>query len=212
MIVAWHGHACVSLTINSYVVVIDPHDGASIGLKKPDVRGDLILVTHDHFDHNAVNAVSKDRSRVFKMFYGETLIDDIKVTGLRTFHDKQKGRRRGENAVYIVEAKGFRVAHLGDLGEIPSEDVVARLRGVDLLAIPVGGTFTIEPEEAWELVKLVNPINVMPMHYWIPGTTLPLKPVDAFLKLIKGYEIVKLATNKFDLRDFKNKVVVPSPP
>jgi len=110
----------------------------------------MVLVTHDHFDHNAVNTVSKEKTRVFKLFYGESIIDNVKITGLKTYHDKQKGKRRGENAVYIVEVKGVRVAHLGDLGEIPDQQVLDRLKGVNLLIIPVGGTFTIEPGEAWK--------------------------------------------------------------
>lgn len=212
MIVTWHGHACVSVTFNGYTVLFDPHDGVSLGLKRPEVKADLILVSHDHFDHNAVGVVKKDSSRVFKSFYGEAVIDNVKIIGLKTYHDKLRGKRRGENAVYVVEAKGFRVAHLGDLGEVPSEDVLSVLRGVNLLMVPVGGTFTIEPEEAWVLVEKTQPINIMPMHYWIPGVNLPLKPVDEFLKHVKGYEVVKLSTNKFNLADHTRKVLISAPP
>jgi L-ascorbate metabolism protein UlaG (beta-lactamase superfamily) len=212
MLVSWHGHACVSIEFDSYIIVIDPHDGGSIGLKKPAVKGDLILITHDHFDHNAVNTVAKDKSRVLKMHYGETLIDNVKVTGLRTFHDKFKGKRRGENTVYLVEVRGFKLAHLGDLGEIPSEDVLGKIKEADLLVIPVGGTFTIEPSEAWSLVEKTKPINVMPIHYWIPGTTLPLKPVDEFIKHVKDYKVVKLDTNTFDPTLYRNSVIIPRPP
>lgn len=212
MIVSWHGHACISIQVNGYTVVVDPHDGASIGLKKPVIKANLVLVTHDHYDHNAVNIVSKDKTRILKMFYGETEIDNLKIIGLKTYHDKFKGRRRGENAVYVLEYRGMRVAHLGDLGDIPEEAVLHRLRGVNLLAIPVGGTFTVEPGEAWSIVERINPINVIPIHYWVPGITLPIKPVDDFLRLVKGYEIIKLDTNSFELPQFKNSVIVAKPP
>lgn len=212
MIVSWFGHACVGLTINGYTVVIDPHDGVSLGIKKPQVKADIVLVTHDHFDHNAVNVVSKEKTRVFKMFYGEAVVDNIKITGLRTYHDKFKGKRRGENAVYIIEAKGFRIAHLGDLGEIPGNEVLRALSGVSLLIIPVGGTFTVEPSEAWQIVELTKPLNVLPIHYWISGLNLPLKPVDEFLKYVKGYEVVRLSSNSFNLAEFSNKVIVALPP
>ena len=212
MIITWHGHACISLTINGYTVVVDPHDGASIGIKRPEVKADLVLVTHDHFDHNAVKVVAKERTRVFKMFYGESLVDNIKITGLKTYHDKFKGRRRGENAIYIIEAEGYRIAHLGDLGEIPSDDVLSKIKGVHLLAVPVGGTFTIEPEEAWLIVEKTQPLNVLPMHYWIPGSTLPLKPVEEFLKHVKNYDVVKLNKNSFNIADYANKVIVLAPP
>jgi L-ascorbate metabolism protein UlaG (beta-lactamase superfamily) len=212
MLVSWHGHACVSIQFDFYIVVFDPHDGASIGLKKPAVKADLVLVSHGHFDHNAVHVVSKRGTRVFEMHYGETMVDNVKIIGLKTYHDKQRGRRRGENAVYIVEVKGVKIAHLGDLGEIPSPDILGKLRGVNLLIIPVGGTFTIEPSEAWSIVEITNPVNVLPIHYWVPGITLPLKPVEEFLKLVKGYEVVKLDTNSFELERYEKKVIVPKPP
>ena len=210
--ISWYGHACVSLQVDGYTIVIDPHDGVSIGLKRPSVKADLVLVTHDHFDHNAINVVSKDKTRVLKMHFGEALVDNVRVLGLRTFHDKYKGKRRGENAVYVVEFGGFRVAHLGDLGDVPEEHVLAKLKEVNLLMVPVGGTFTLEPAEAWSLVEAVKPLNVMPMHYWVVGLTLPLKPLDEFLKYVKGYEIVKLETNTFDLASYRNSVVVPKLP
>jgi L-ascorbate metabolism protein UlaG (beta-lactamase superfamily) len=210
--VTWHGHACVSLSVNDYVVVFDPHDGVSLGLKKPSIQGDLILVSHDHFDHNAVNVVAKKTSRVFKMFYGEAVVDKVKIEGLRTFHDKSKGKRRGENAVYVVTAGGMRVAHLGDLGDAPDDPTLNKLRGVDLLILPVGGTFTIEPDEAWRIVELTRPRNIMPIHYWIPGCALPLKPVEEFTKHVKDYNIVKLSTSTFNLKDYNKSVIIPAPP
>ena len=212
MIISWHGHSCVSLSTGNYVIVFDPHDGKSIGLKKPDVKADLVLITHDHFDHNADYVVSKDKTRVFKAYYGEALINNIKITGLRTYHDKVKGKRRGENTVYIVEVESKKIAHLGDLGEIPDENTLSRLHGIDLLIIPVGGTFTIEPNEAWIIVEKTKPINIMPIHYWTPGITLPLKPVDEFLKQVKNYNIVKLDTNTFNLTQYVNSIIIPQPP
>lgn len=212
MIVSWHGHACISIQFNGYTIVIDPHDGLSIGLKKPSLKADLVLVTHDHFDHNAVGLVSKEKTRVIKQFYGEAIVDDIKIAGYKTYHDKIRGKRRGENAVYVIEIKGVKIAHLGDLGEIPEQPVLERLAGVDLLAIPVGGTFTIEPDEAWSIVEKTKPLNIMPIHYWVSGVTLPLKPLSEFLKHVKGYQIIQLDSNSFELEGYKGSVIVPRPP
>ncbi|MEM4481660.1 MAG: MBL fold metallo-hydrolase [Desulfurococcaceae archaeon] len=212
MIVSWHGHACVSVSIDNYVIVIDPHDGTSIGLNRPAVKADIVLSTHDHFDHNAVNVVSKDKTRIFKMFYGESLIDNIKIAGIKTYHDKQQGKRRGENAIYIIEVEAMRLAHLGDLGEVPPEGTLAKLSGVDLLMIPVGGTFTIEPSEAWTIIEKANPLNVMPIHYWTQGLTLPIKPVDEFLKYTSGYSVVKLDSNSFNPATYKKSIILPKPP
>ncbi len=210
VIVKWHGHACVEIVgENNYVIVIDPHDGDSIGLKKPDVKADLVLVTHEHFDHNAVEIVSKEDTRVLREFHGETSIDDIRVTGLLTYHDKFNGKRRGINTVYIIEIEGFKIAHLGDLGHIPGEEVMGKLRNIDLIAIPVGGTYTIYPDEAWSMVEQVNPRNILPIHYWVEGLTLPLHPIDDFLMYVKKYRVVRLNTNEFRLEDYDKAVIIP---
>ena len=211
--VTWHGHACVSLTLPSgYTIVFDPHDGGSLGLKPPSVKGDLILVTHTHFDHNAVEVVKKDKSRVLIEFAGESRLDDVYVKGLVTYHDKAQGRRRGRNYVYVVGVGGFSVAHLGDLGHIPPQEVLNELKGVDLLMPPVGGTFTIDAAEAWEIVSQVKPVNVMPIHYWVRGLNLPLAPVDNFLKHVKGYDVARLDSNSYKLEDFKGKIIIPALP
>ncbi len=198
--ITWHGHACFSITReNGYTIVIDPHDGGSIGLPRPSVLADLILVTHDHFDHNAVNVVSKENSRVIKSFYGETRVDDIIVKGYRTFHDKVGGRRRGENAVYIIEVNGLKIGHLGDLGHMPGNDVLKELTHIDILFIPVGGVYTIGPDEAWKLINSTEPKITIPMHYWVKGLTLPLHTIDDFLAYVKKFKVERLDKNYIDL-------------
>ena len=196
MELAWHGHAFFTLRLaNGYVISIDPHDGLSIGLKRVRVESDLVLVTHDHFDHNAVEVVKKPSTRILKQFYGEVRVDDVVINGIKTFHDKHGGARRGENAVYIVDAEGLKIAHLGDLGHVPSGEVLNKMSKIDVLMIPVGGTYTIEPDEAWSIVENLGPRIVVPMHYWVKGLRLPLKTVDHFLKYAEKVRVDKLNTN-----------------
>ncbi len=200
MELAWHGHAFFTLRLaNGYVIAIDPHDGLSIGLKRVRVESDLALITHDHFDHNAVEVVKKPSTRVLKQFYGEARVDDVIINGIKTFHDKHGGARRGENAVYVVSAEGLRIAHLGDLGHVLSGEALNKLSKTDVLMIPVGGTYTIEPDEAWSIVESLSPRVVIPMHYWVKGLRLPLKTVDHFLKYVKGARINKLDTNSMPI-------------
>jgi len=209
--VKWHGHACVEIvTSRGYSIVVDPHDGKSIGLEKPRARADLVLITHDHFDHNAYSVVAYEKTRVLKEFVGETRVDDLRIEGLLTYHDKFGGKRRGKNTVYLIEVEGQRIAHLGDLGHIPDEPVLSKLKNVDLLVIPVGGTYTIYPDEAWRIVELTTPNNVMPIHYWVEGLNLPLHPVDEFLIHVKKYQVVRLDTNSFNLEDYSKSVIVPA--
>ena len=131
--ITWLGHACFLIELsNGYKIVIDPHDGRSIGLPKPSVKADLVLVTHDHFDHNAIDIVRKEDTRVIKSLRGDAHVDDILIKGIRTYHDKEGGRRRGENTIYIIDVEGYKIAHLGDLGHKPMEQLDL-LKGVDVL-------------------------------------------------------------------------------
>lgn len=198
--IKWYGHAFFTITLsNGYVIAIDPHDGISIGLKRPRVEADLILVTHDHFDHNAIDIARKNGTRIFKNFYGEANIDNILIKGYRSFHDKVGGKRRGENTVYKLMVEGINIAHLGDIGHIITEELINELRDLDVLMIPVGGVYTIGPDEAWETVSLLKPRITIPMHYWIKGLTLPLHRINDFLAYVKKIRVVRLDSNTLSL-------------
>ena len=93
-----------------------------------------------------------------------------------------RGKERGPNTIYVIEAEGIRVAHLGDLGHTIGAIEKKELGDIDVLLTPVGGVFTIEPEEAWEVVKLLDPRIVIPMHFKTPSVTFPLAPVEEFTK------------------------------
>lgn len=210
MIIGWCGHSCVYLRRdNGYTIVFDPHDGVSIGLEKPRVKADLVLVTHDHFDHNSVKTVSKEDTRVLKEYIGYVEVDDIAIRGYKTFHDKFRGERRGINVVYKAMVDGYTIVHLGDLGEIPSEEIIKELRNTDLLAIPVGGVYTIYPDEAWKLVELLKPRNILPIHYWVKGLILPLYRLEDFLVHVKKYHIIRLESREFRLEDHDKHVIIP---
>jgi L-ascorbate metabolism protein UlaG (beta-lactamase superfamily) len=191
LVFKFHGHACVSAHYKDLTIVVDPHDGASLGLSPPAVKGDLVLVTHDHFDHNAVNVVSKPDSVVLESFVGEKRLSvrniDVNVLGVRVPHDKQSGKRRGWVSAYRVSIGEFSYIHLGDIGDYPSEDALLKLSQPrpDVLFIPVGGFYTIEPYEAWDIASKINPRFIVPIHYWVRGLNLPIKPVNDFLLAAK---------------------------
>ena len=208
--ITWYGHACVGISLRGKILVIDPHDGYSIGLKRPEVKADYILVTHDHFDHNSVNIVSKSDSKIFKMREGEFEAEPFKIIGVRTFHDKERGKRRGVNIVYKVTTPGgVSILHAGDLGHVLTEDMLRSIGEVDIAILPVGGTFTIDHVEALDNFEKLRAKIMIPIHYWVKGVNLPLSPIDP---LIKEAEKRKISytysdTNYFEIEDSRERIL-----
>jgi L-ascorbate metabolism protein UlaG (beta-lactamase superfamily) len=194
MKIVWHGHACFSVE-NSLTVVFDPHDGESIGLHPPDVKGDIILVSHHHFDHDAVRVVSKENSTLIDS-PGTHTIGEIQVKSVQVFHDPKNGSLRGPNIIHRMEYSDITFCHLGDLGHVLTENVVKELLPVDILFIPVGGKYTIDHKEAKIVADQLKPSIVIPMHYQIPGLTLGLDGVETF---VEGMDSLKLESNVWEL-------------
>jgi len=178
--IRWHGHACWEIT-NDKTLVTDPHDGKSIGIPAPSVLGDIILVSHDHYDHNSVKSVEKQGSKVILDGRKRT-IDDIEIRGIGSFHDELGGAKRGENIMYQFTVNGIKFCHLGDLGHDLDDETVEKIGDVDVLFIPIGGTFTVDDKKAWTIIKKINPRIVVPMHYKIGGLSLPIAGIDGFLE------------------------------
>ncbi|RLE81503.1 MAG: Zn-dependent hydrolase [Thermoprotei archaeon] len=185
VVIKWHRHACFEIRGSKVTVVTDPHDGVSLGISPPSCKGDIVLVSHNHFDHNAVDVVSKPDTEVVSAFIGEKEVKGVYIKGIKTYHDKYGGRQRGENTVYLFIVDGIRFVHLGDLGHTLEDQHLKELGEVDILFIPVGGTFTIGAKEAVEIVEKLKPRITIPMHYKIPGLGLPLSEVDKFTSRLK---------------------------
>ncbi len=179
MEITWYGHACFRLRAKEGTVVTDPFDKA-IGSSLPRITADIVTISHQHPGHSNVAAVKGDPHVIAGP--GEYEVKGIFIFGIPTFHDKRKGRDRGGNTVYLVEAENLKVCHLGDLGHVPAQSQVEQFGGVDVLLLPVGGTSTLSAAAAVEVVNLIDPRIVIPMHYSIPQVKLKLDPVDAFLK------------------------------
>jgi L-ascorbate metabolism protein UlaG (beta-lactamase superfamily) len=115
---------------------------------------------------------------------GEYEMAGVLITGIRTYHDNQRGARQGTNTAFIIEAETLRLCHLGDLGHLPTPEQVEAMGGIDILLVPVGGGNTLDATAAAETVSLLEPKLVIPMHYATPATTRNLDPLDRFLKEI----------------------------
>jgi L-ascorbate metabolism protein UlaG (beta-lactamase superfamily) len=177
--IRWHGHACFEIT-NDLTLVTDPHDGKSIGIPAPNVAGDIILVSHDHYDHNSVKSVEKEDSKVV-MDERKRTISNVEIKGVESFHDEAGGEKRGNNIIYKFIMDDIKFCHLGDLGHEIDEEVVQKIGEVDILFVPIGGTFTVDANQAWKVVNMIKPKITIPMHYKIGGLSLPITGIDPFL-------------------------------
>ena len=184
----WYGQSAFRLTDNGTTVFIDPFDDLS-GMRDrglrwdypaiEGVRADLLLVTHEHLDHNGVGAIGGDPV-VLRALAGTHESPVGEVVGIASEHDDVAGTQRGPNTLFVFSFGGMRVAHLGDLGQAALRDAqLAALGKVDLLIVPVGAGPTIGAREAMEIVEAVEADLVVPAHYRTERISF-LEPVDAF--------------------------------
>lgn len=213
MEISYLGHSSFKIKTKTATVITDPFDPSAVGLKYSGVEGDIVTVSHPHHDHNAIDRVAG----VKKVFDGpgEYEVMGVSIIGYPSFHDTKQGEERGKNTIFVIEAEGLRIAHLGDLGHTLSDDLVNEMGGVDVLMVPVGGKFTLGAKEAAEIVGKVDPYFTIPMHYAVPGlnpqTFAGLEPVEPFLKEIgRAVEnLPKLALKREDiLEDQSSKVII----
>jgi L-ascorbate metabolism protein UlaG (beta-lactamase superfamily) len=181
----WAGQSCFQISVSnsrdhSADIVIDPFDEET-GLKVPNFSADILLVTHQHHDHNNIKAVKADPFLIDGP--GEYEVKEVFIKGIPAFHDDKEGKERGVNTIYTIEAEGLRFCHLGDLGQKQlTDEQLEKIGNVDILMIPVGGQFTISSQEAQRIVSQIEPRIVIPMHYEIPKLKEKLDDVGKFLK------------------------------
>lgn len=182
MDITYLGHSSFKIKTKTATVITDPFDPQMVGLKYSGVEGEIVTVSHAHHDHNAVDKVSGVKKVIEGP--GEYEIMGVSIIGYPSFHDAKQGTERGKNTIYVIEADGLRLAHLGDLGHTLNDDLVNQIGSIDILMVPVGGKFTIGPREAAEVVSKIDPYFILPMHYQIPGTAqfAGIEPVETFLK------------------------------
>ncbi len=195
MKITWLGHdAFLFETEQGVKVLSDPYvagsyDGA-VGYKPITERVDVVFVSHDsHPDHAGHKGLPGSPQVILGA--GSHEAKGISFKGVGTFHDKSGGKERGRNTVFVMEADGLRICHCGDLGHTLSPAQVEEIGPIDVLFVPVGGFFTIDHQEAWEVVMALKPKIVIPMHYKTDVLGFPLAKVDEFLKGKKNVERVK---------------------
>lgn len=180
MEITYYGHSCFKLKTKDLTLVIDPFDPDKLGIKLPKLEADVLLTTHDHFDHNYRQGVVNYKLLIEDS--GDYEISDVTILGIPTDHDDKNGSVRGKNIMYYIEADGVSVLHCGDLGHELDDDTLSKFGEVTALLIPVGGVYTLGPEKAAKVISSIEPNFVIPMHYLMPGSKLSdIGTLDKFL-------------------------------
>jgi Predicted Zn-dependent hydrolases of the beta-lactamase fold len=198
MIIKWLGHSCFKITLtDGKSIVIDPFD-ETVGYRKIDEKADIVLVSHDHFDHSYTKGIKGDYTLINTP--GINKIDGIEITGITMDHDDQQGKQRGKVAVNTIEAEGIRIMHMGDIGVVPDESFFANAGKIDVLMIPVGGVYTIDAKAALQIIERLKPNITIPMHYMTEASKIQLKGVHEFTTIAgKEYDISRLGGSSLEI-------------
>ena len=179
MKIKWWGHASFLITnSNNKKILTDPYN-EELPYKKITDKVDYVTVSHDHFDHNAVDLL-EGSPKVIKSSSGFN-DENISVEGISVYHDDAEGNKRGKNIIFVINTDGYKIAHLGDLGHDLNKEELNKLKGIDIILIPVGGNYTIDAKKAKDIVDEIKPKIVLPMHYKTDILDFPITGVDEFL-------------------------------
>jgi L-ascorbate metabolism protein UlaG (beta-lactamase superfamily) len=206
MEIKWYGHSSFLLTTEKGVkIIMDPYEPGAFGggiMYGPITdKADVVLVSHDHADHNYVTGL-RGSPQVIKTA-GRHEAKGIIIEGIPSFHDTSSGSERGKNIIFIITADGMRVCHLGDLGHRLSAQEVKEIGQVDCLLIPIGGFYTIDPQEATAVAGQLNPKLIIPMHWKTEKCGFPIEAVDPFLKGKTKVQRIKGSSFSFTKKDVK---------
>jgi L-ascorbate metabolism protein UlaG (beta-lactamase superfamily) len=198
MLIRWYGHAAFRITTAPGVtIIIDPYEsggfGGAISYAPITDAADIVLISHDHADHNCT-ATIEGAARVVRK-KGVYDIQGVRIKAIPTFHDPSQGSERGRNLIFVIEADGLKVVHLGDLGHLLDQDVIAQIGKTDVLMLPVGGFFTIDADAATQVMNGIRPSIAIPMHFKTEKVEFPITGADEFtrgkerVRRIDGHEI-----------------------
>lgn len=188
MIITYHGHSCFKLRGKIGSAVTDPYDDY-VGFSLPSLSADVVTVSHQHKDHNQAARVSGTARRANPFIIdqlGEYEVGGVSVFGVKSYHDGTEGKERGANSIFTIAIDGIRACHLGDLGHELTDSMIEDIGSIDVLFVPVGGTFSLNAKQAVAVARAIEPSYVIPMHYQTAQHNSKafgeLSPVEDFLK------------------------------
>jgi L-ascorbate metabolism protein UlaG (beta-lactamase superfamily) len=214
MNIQYYGHSCFKITTKpagrateDVTMFFDPFD-KSVGLRPPQGQADIVFVTHQHPDHNNVEALKGNPIIIDTP--GEYSIKGINVTGMDSFHDTENGAERGHNTIFLLESEDLKLCFLGDLGTDLTAQQIEEIEA-DVLFIPVGGTYTIDGKKAAELARKIEPKIIIPMHYKMKDSSAKIDDEKKFCSEMGNCSknnVSKINLKKKDIEDKTMEVIV----
>ncbi|CAN5527476.1 MBL fold metallo-hydrolase [soil metagenome] len=177
----WFGHNCFRIKAREATILTDPV-GKNTGFSMSRQTADIVTISHDHPGHTNLNVVKPEFKEIRGP--GEYEMNDVFVTGIRTYHDSESGATLGYNTVYLIEVEGMVVCHLGDLGHPLQADQIEEMSRCDILLIPVGGGPLISADQAAEIVSLFEPRVIIPMQFATSTGDLDRMSLEPFVKAL----------------------------
>lgn len=180
MNIRWLGHSCFQFTDKEGLTVLTDPFNEEVGYPVPHVKTDIVTVSHHHYDHDSVQVLIGKPQIVSGE--GPHNFSGLSIKGIASFHDPDQGVKRGKNTLFSFTMDGVRIVHLGDLGHLLTPDQIADVGPVDIACVPIGGVYTVDAEQAYQVVQQLNPKIVLPMHYKLDdNVALPIDRIDRFL-------------------------------
>jgi L-ascorbate metabolism protein UlaG (beta-lactamase superfamily) len=205
----WLGHSNFLITSDSSVrIITDPFD-ESVGYPMPKEAADIVTVSHEHHDHNYTKGASGNFTLIRQP--GTFTEKGIRIIGIPTSHDDKGGRQRGKNIIFNIGVDGLNVCHCGDLGHILTAQQASEIGHVDVLLVPVGGYYTIDHDQAAQVVRQLKPTVIVPMHYKTEACDYPIKDAAPFVQVMGGAKTVQgteIELNKDNLKDYAGVVLL----
>lgn len=197
MYISYFGHSSFRIKSKTAVVVTDPFD-KSIGWHFAKTAADIVTLSHNHNDHQNRDGI-KNEDAFFIDGPGEYEIKEVMIKALKTYHDDKNGEERGDNVVYLFEMEDVHICHLGDIGHELSDSQIKELEATDVLMIPVGGVYTIDPKQAVKIIKKIEPSIVIPMHYKAEGLSREFDEMFTLDQFLEEIEIEPKKTDKLSV-------------
>lgn len=180
MEISWYGHSCFRFTENGFATVVtDPFDSITIGNAPLQLRADIVTISHDKPGHNHVTVINNDPFIIAGP--GEYEIGGVYVIGLQTHGQEKISNPSERNTLYIFDYNGINIVHLGGIDRVPTQNEIEELGTVHVALVPIGGSSSLNAAKAAEIITLLDPNIIIPMHYMTENSLVSLDPLNKFI-------------------------------